>query len=417
MLSLRLTRFTPLILLFFLLPVNLTGQQMTGTRYIHWTPVQGMLIGDQQTEVFHFRNASYELNTLFPNYYELLKIENNSEYDVRIQNPVFQEADYEAIRNIKNLEDIPSDIRVTSRVSILRKEKHLQVSFVPLRRNSRTGRVEMLTQFELVLVPAAGQIKSSPALARAYSDHSVLASGKWVRIKLQTDGVYSMSYEQLREIGIDNPANVRVYGNAGGMLPMQNDEPRHDDLVENAIVNAGGRIIFYGRSPHVWKFDETNDFFYRVLHDYSDWTYYYLTSDLGPGTRVQDAEPPASPANYSTTSCDVLWHQEMDDINLIKSGREWYGEHFDIVTEQSFPVLLGSLIPEEDIRVRVSVVGRASAQTSMEVRANGNLLGSLSMQGTILGNYIASHASPASDLYSFQAASDDIDISLRQENF
>ena len=127
MLSIRFIRIIPLIFLILLLPGWMTGQQITGKRSIQWTPVQSMRIGNHDMDVFHFRYASYELNSLLPNYYEAIKIENNSEYKVRIENPVFQEVDYELIRDMRNLKDIPSQITVTSRRSSLKKEKHLQI--------------------------------------------------------------------------------------------------------------------------------------------------------------------------------------------------------------------------------------------------------------------------------------------------
>jgi len=413
MFPLRFIRIIPLITLILLQPGLLTGQQSAGKRTIDWTPVQKMRIGNQEMDVFHFRNASYELNTLLPNYYEVLKIENNFEYDVRIQDPEFQEADNELIRHILNLDGLPSEILVNSRIASLKKEKHLQVSFTPLRRNPGTGRVEMLTGFELILTPAAGQVKSSPAFARNYTDRSVLASGTWVKIGVTENGIHRLSYEQLRELGINNPANVRVYGNGGGMLSKMNNGPRHDDLVENNIVNTGAYILFYGQSPDVWKYNEATDYFNKILHDYSDATYYFLSSDLGKGSTVPDAQPPPAQPNYFSTGYDNLQHHEIQDINLIRSGREWYGEHFDIATEHSFPFPLPGLITSDDIRMKVESVGRSSSRSTMQVYANGNLLGSLSMAGTGIGSYTLPYANPGSGNFTFKSTADDVNINLR----
>ncbi len=413
MFPLRLIRIIPLILIILLLPGWLSGQRINGKRIIQWTPVQRMQIGDQETDVFHFQHASYELNTLLPNYYELIKIENNFEFAVSIQNPVFQEVDYELIRDMKNLDAIPSEISVSSNIASLRKQSHLQVSFIPLRRNVRTGRIELLTSFDLVLVPSPAATKSSSQAIREYTDRSVLASGKWVKIKVMTDGLHALTYALLRDLGIEDPSNVRVYGNGGGMLGMMNADPRHDDLVENAIVNTGDKIIFYGKSEHSWKYFESTDFYLKVLHDYSAGNYYFLTSDLGAGLQVTNGQEPALPANYTSTSFDVVRHHELEDVNLIRSGREWYGENFDIQTEQSFDMSLGSTLSGEDVKIMVQTIGRASDQTSMEVRANGNLLGRLEMQGTVIGHYTLPYANPATGTFTFAPASDEINISLR----
>ncbi|HEC44966.1 MAG TPA: type IX secretion system sortase PorU [Bacteroides sp.] len=413
MLPLRFIRLIPLAFLTLLLPVHLSGQQITGKRNIEWTPVQSMRLGDKETDVFHFRHANYKLNTLLPNYYEVLKIENNSGYEVHIQNPVFQEADYELIKGVKNLEDLPSRISVTSRTASLHKEKYLQVSFIPLRRNPASGKVEMLAGFDLALIPSGRPLKSSPALVREYTDRSVLANGYWVKIKVTEDGIHRLSHEQLRNLGINDPANVRVYGNGGGMLSMMNSDPRHDDLVENNIVHRNDHILFYGQSPGEWKYDSLNNFFNNTIHEYSDGTYYFLTSDLGKGNQVQDAQSPAGVVNSTSTSFDALVHHEIEDINLIRSGREWYGEHFDIVTEQSFPFSFPQLDKTTGIRARIETVGRANSQTSMQVSVDGNSIGSLLMAKTEIGSYTRPHAQAASKYFTFSSATDNPEITLR----
>jgi hypothetical protein len=413
MFSLRFIRIIPLIVLIFLLPGLTQAQQSAGRRSLDWTPVKRMRMGDTEADVFHFRHAGYDLNTLLPNYYEAIKIENNSEYEVRIQDPVFREADPALTAKMDNLGDIPAEINVLSSVASIKKEPYLQVSFIPLRRNPRTGRIEMLESFDLMLIRAAPRLKSITAPAREYTGHSVLAGGKWVKVKVREDGIYQLSYEQLRQLGIGDPANVRVYGNGGGMLPLMNQDPRHDDLVENPIEHRGEAILFYGQSPNTWKYDDLSDFFDQQLHLYSDGTYYFLTSDLGRGSMVTDSSPPSSPANHTSTGFDDLRHHELEDINLIKSGREWYGEHFDIVTDQSFPFSFGGLITEDAVRVRLETVGRAPVTTSMQVYANGNLLGSLSMQGTVIGSYTFPYANPGSGSFTFNSSSGDVNIRLR----
>jgi hypothetical protein len=372
-----------------------------------------MQLGDQELDVFHFRYANYDLNNLLPIYYETIKIENNSGYEVRIQNPEFREVEYDLIREMKNLGELPSKINVSSSMASLRKQRHLQVSIIPLRRNERSGRVELLTAFDLVLVPLPGQLKSSMAPARDYTDRSVLAGGNWIKIKVVEDGIHRLSYEQLGQLGIEDPANVRIFGNGGGMLSMVNRDPRHDDLVENPVVHTGNAVLFYGRSHNIWEYDTLTDFFSKELHHYSDGSYYFITSDMGKGNSVPDAPEPSSQANHTSTAFDDLQHHEIEDINLIQSGREWYGEHFDIVTEQNFPFTVPGITDTEEIRMRVETVGRANSVTSMQVYANGNYLGSISMLATIIGNYTAPHANAGSDTYIYESASGDINITLR----
>ncbi len=53
---------------------------------------------------------------------------------------------------------------------------------------------------------------------------SVLSSGKWYKIKILHDGIYKLTYEDIKTMGFSDPSAVRVFGNGGTMLPMMNSE-------------------------------------------------------------------------------------------------------------------------------------------------------------------------------------------------
>ena len=127
--------------------------------------------------------------------------------------------------------------------------------------------LELLSSFTIRLTRVPSPYKSSLLEKKHYANHSVLSSGNWFRIKVNTDGIYQLSYEKMRSMGIVNPENVRLYGNGGGMLSLMNKDPRPDDLLENAIYrdNESGYILFYGESPHVWKYDGQKGFFNKYL--------------------------------------------------------------------------------------------------------------------------------------------------------
>ena len=82
-----------------------------------------------------------------------------------------------------------------------------------------------------------------------YSTHSVLSTGRWYKIKVNEDGIYKLTYTQLKQMGFSNPGNVCVYGNGGGMLPLNVFKPRPDDLHEKMLLYmrmvAMTGVIFY----------------------------------------------------------------------------------------------------------------------------------------------------------------------------
>ena len=140
-------------------------------------------------------------------------------------------------------------------------------------------------------------IKTSHApQSRDYAENSVLASGKFYKISVKESGIYKISYESLKNMGLD-PENVRIYGYGGALLEqdLRNDAP--DDLPEvaiwmekgsDAVFNAGDYILFYGVGVNNWKYNQSGKRFYHKLNHYANYGYYFITSDKGAGKRISE---------------------------------------------------------------------------------------------------------------------------------
>jgi Peptidase family C25 len=179
------------------------------------------------------------------------------------------------------------------------------------------------------LVPAQHSYKSS----------SVLASGNWYKIAVKDAGVYKIDIAFLSSLGINtsgiSSASIRLFGNGGGMLPEANASPRPDDLEENAIMvvdggdgvlNGGDYILFFSDGPDAWAKDSVNKRFIHKKNLYSDKAYYYLSIG-GTGKRISTDQSNFIPNISVTTFDDRIFH-ELDTINFLSSGKEWFGEEF-----------------------------------------------------------------------------------------
>jgi len=214
-----------LFFIFLLYSNILLAQQSILTRSINWSPVKQLDINGNVVHYLYFPNADYpDLNTLIPNYYELVKIENNFEYDVELVDAFYEPIDNEEIKDVRYLDRISSQIQVSTKVSSSRKQPYLEVSFVPVRRNLINNNLEKLVRFSIKIIPGS-QRKSllSSSGTHEYASHSVLSTGRWFRIKILEDGIYQLTYEDLMQIGIADPAELRIYGNGGNMLPVMNN--------------------------------------------------------------------------------------------------------------------------------------------------------------------------------------------------
>lgn len=413
-----------LFLICLLIPANLIAQYSSGLKSIEWEPVKTEVFDGQTIHYLSFKNADYpDLNTLIPNYYELIKIENTLESEVQLEGTIFEPIPNEEIRDVKHLDKIPAQIVVHSNIAYIRKEPYIQVTFIPLRKNPVNNTIERLVQFSFRLVPKKEQsILKATKASQEYADHSILSTGKWFRIKIKEDGIYKLTYDDLKELGISNPAEVRIYGNGGGMLSVYNDEPHPDDLLENAIwfetgedgaFNSGDYILFYGQGPHVWKYNPGNHYFNKDLHFFSEGNYYFLTSELGRGKTIGIESLAGETPSGTISEYDVLVHHELNAKNFIASGSEYYGEPFDINTSQDFILDIPDIVTSEPVRMELSVLARASDSTSFNISANDNFIGRVKISGTNLSLYTATFAFVKKDTFRFYSSSGQIKINLR----
>ena len=174
---------------------------------------------------------------------------------------------------------------------------------------------------------------------RAYKPNSVLASGNWYKIGVVKDGVYRLDVAFLNSMGINtsalSSASIRMFSNNPGMLAEANAGWYIDDLVEipimvsdggDGLFNSNDQVFFYGSASHIWKKDSVNKRFTHETNIYSDTCYYFLTIGSN-GSRIPD-QPSMSQGSVIIGSYNDRLFHELDTINLLSSGKEWFGEEF-----------------------------------------------------------------------------------------
>ena len=89
----------------------------------------------------------------------------------------------------------------------------------------------------------------------SYSTSSVLASGQWFKIAVTSDGIYRIDYSRLKQLGLANPSNPRIFCNNTGQLSYYNYDLKPDDLNELAfypsgsdgILKKGASLLFFAK--------------------------------------------------------------------------------------------------------------------------------------------------------------------------
>ncbi len=281
-------------------------------------------------------------------------------------------------------------------------EMYSGVYFFPFRKNLDTGQFEKLISFYLARsaeIDAEFFSKST----RTYPANSVLANGNWHKICVDKTGVFQLTHADLTSLGISvssiDKANIRIFGNGGGMLPEANNQPVITDLIENAIFVSGSQsgafgitdfILFHGQSPNQWIYDQANKVFDHRLHHYSSETCYFLTTNNGPGKRIA-LQPSAqeTPTHQVTTFRDMAFH-ERELRNLLRSGKSWFGEAFESTAPLTISFDFSNIVTTEPARLKASVAARSGVDSRFSIAAGGQTLnlniGPVSLQ-SIITNY------------------------------
>ncbi len=405
---------------------NANGQSNNRIHYdINWLPPVKEKLTDKETvQVLKFEKGVYRLgNDLYPRMVITLpNTFNGYNVNAEITGAVFESLKPEESSAIRY--DIPDDIQVSTQIIKEPRQSQLIITLLPLRKSLQTNTVEKLLSFDLELKQGT-PITTSAVIPRVYAANSVLSTGKWYKLALTHNGVYKINYSFLLSLGIDPSTvsfqNLRLFGNGGGMVPQHNLTPRPDDLTENAIkivdVNNDGSFntddyfLFYGEDPHQWTFD-TDKRYHHKKNLYSDSTYYFLNTDgsiASPAKRITSvASLSVTPDLNITSFTDYDFHEE-DLQNFIKSGREWYGEIFNVNLSQRFTFNFPNLIPgnaylKSSVEARTVTASPGAGNSLFRIVKDGSTLLTHTVP-SVSADYLADHGVPRTDSTSFSAAS------------
>lgn len=102
---------------------------------------------------------------------------------------------------------------------------------------------------------------NSAAVNYVEPSSSVLSSGKWVKIRVDSDGVYQLTESQLAALGFSDPEAVNVYGYNPTLLLTHNFNSIPADLNQIPSLYSAGKLVFYAKSnldlePEIWRYEK-----------------------------------------------------------------------------------------------------------------------------------------------------------------
>lgn len=206
--------------------------------------------------------------------------------------------------------------------------------------------------------------------ASKYASSSRLASGRWVKIEVKQDGMHEITFDQLAQMGFNDPTKVNVYGQGGYAISEKLDGTAVDDLAQVPIGVSNSKIYFYAKGVvNIELSGSSNARYVRTLNTYANSSYYFITEDDSKQNIITDYRTTAIwGINMRDQSLDYAYHEQ--DLNAYSlSGRDFFGE--SVATETTFNVPLSNVCADTPIMVQCAVGATATENTLLICKLNG----------------------------------------------
>lgn len=323
-----------------------------------------------------YQYYTYSVKVLYPEYAELTKLQSDM---------------IDLLRT-----DISSDIKVNTHLGVSRKEGLLDVQFVPIVK--REGKYYKLISFKLQLDSVANNVaKSQNFMAKSgsaslrYKDHSVLSTGKWVKIRVDKEGIYQMSRSFLSSMGFRNIDRVKVYGYGGRVQAhaisygsyVNND---YDDLEEIPLYRRKDDVLFFAEGCVRWsnwtlasRYNPNGECYATHTNNtYSKYSYYFVTEGDNP-MAMSTLESPGTTTEEITTYPEHFLIDN-DAYSWFTGGRTFY-DSYDYANgnSQDYTIETPDVMQDCAVQVDITFSAKSTNITTAQVNLGTERLGTMTM--------------------------------------
>ena len=345
---------------------------------------------------FNLTSPEVRVDSVLPQFvcsYPLQGAYQDSLYSVEVKYPEYVDMTPADIANYNRLSGaaLPQQVSISQEVVTCRKQAMLRVSFSPL--VFRNNRYQILVSFMLdVKAHALSRCQrkarqdmsmSRTADASIYAAHSVLASGKWAKVRVSETGIHQLTEQVVRQAGFSNINKVKIYGYGGNLQNdalYSSDLRNYDDLHEVPQCVVDGKHYFYALGPVSWS--DTNSA-HRTRNPYSDYGYYFITQT--------DEEPEVWDSTqfvgfYYPMPTDYHSLYEVDGYSWYHGGRNLYDPTLLNVGQKQQVVITNHTGDSRgNLTVALSSSGDCTVQVSKGARELGTI--TLSMKNVVNSSY------------------------------
>ena len=281
------------------------------------------------------------------------------------------------------------------------------VRFFPVVPDPSSETVRLYTK--IVVEIRSSILRAAAPRQRLRLEPSPFAQGVWYKIEIAQTGIYKIDRQFLLNSGVPSSMlgdiqSVRIIGSGGRALSEQLSTPRPDPLEEvprhvidrngNGVFDAEDVVVFFGRSTRSWVYDSTARSSRHIINPYSERSVYFLSMGGTAGKGMDSVASMSMPGAFRAPDFEGRVFLEEESVNLIYSGRQWFGQAFDTESRTAvFTNQLPGFVPGTATTYRVVVLSRSSSTQSFRFEENAQLLGRISLPAVVVTSIESAYAS------------------------
>ncbi|WKV12840.1 type IX secretion system sortase PorU [Marivirga harenae] len=246
------------------------------------------------------------------------------------------------------------------------------------------------------------------------SSQSILEKEGIIKVATLQEGVHKIDKVFLESIGYNaneiNPKNIQVYGMPGGHIPQSNsvnypyapqEIPVKVEANDNNAFDNDEVIYFYADAVQNINFSFEEETYQYSNNLYSDSLYFFIDLNAGSTKSIDSKSPTNIQPDRVIDWYDAVYFHEIDQTNILRSGRMWFGESFNVNRSQTFTFnLLNDLAPGREIALTTQYMAQTYNSANLNISINEFGLASVEMpqvsdftvfpyrqKGEIINNY------------------------------
>lgn len=284
----------------------------------------------------------------------------------------------------------PTDsIVVETQIGVSRKQGILEIGFVPvIKKNNNLYR---LTSCKVVVdkhTKLRAPMKNIKGADR-YKSHSVLSKGKWAKIRVKEEGVYSLTQSFVSSLGFSNLSKVKVYGYGGrvqnNIINYENVvDGDYDDLEEVPLYRRNNDVIFYAEGTRRWSdlsLSSSNAAFTATHQNnpYSSYSYYFITEGDSV-LQIEDEQMNALSSDSMITSVPCHALVDNDEYSWYTSGNNLFESYNfgERGNSRDYTLVTSNVDSTKSGGIFLAFTMASKSRSSVTLNHNGKSLGTLS---------------------------------------